>query len=96
VVAAFQQAISRPGITGLYNITSGVYLTLRDQAETIARTFWGSNGEPVIVYRPEIDNGMDAFLYDNAKARRELGWSPDYAEGVAAFMAKRPPNFTGE
>jgi 2-(1,2-epoxy-1,2-dihydrophenyl)acetyl-CoA isomerase len=27
---------------------------------------------------------------------RELGRSPDYAEGVAAFMAKRAPNFTGE
>lgn len=78
VVTAFQQAINLPGITGLYNITSGVYLTLRDQAETIARTFWGSKGDPVIVYRPEIDNGMDAFLYDNTKAHRDLGWSPKY------------------
>lgn len=78
VVAAFVKAIDKPRVSGLYNITSGVYLTLREQAGIIAHTFWGSDGQPQIIFRPELENGMDAFLYDNHKARRELDWEPGY------------------
>lgn len=38
---------------------------------------------------------LDAQLDHERDEQRRLGYSDDYAEGVSAFMAKRPPNFTG-
>ena len=40
-------------------------------------------------------NTLDAQLDLERDYMRELGTSDDYREGVAAFMAKRPPQFTG-
>ena len=79
VVSAFMKAIDNPNAFGLFNITSGKYLTLREEAETIAKLFWGSNTPPQIIERPEKSNGMVAFLYDISKAKRELVWSPKYS-----------------
>lgn len=39
---------------------------------------------------------LEQQLSMEAGFMRELGWSPDYAEGVAAFVQKRAPTFTGE
>jgi 2-(1,2-epoxy-1,2-dihydrophenyl)acetyl-CoA isomerase len=38
---------------------------------------------------------LDEELDIERDAMRELGYSEDYQEGVAAFMAKRPPSFRG-
>jgi 2-(1,2-epoxy-1,2-dihydrophenyl)acetyl-CoA isomerase len=40
-------------------------------------------------------NTLDAQLSLERDLQRELGYSDDYREGVAAFLAKRPPNFSG-
>lgn len=78
VVSAFVKAIAKSDVSGLFNITSGNYLTIRAQAQAIAEQFWGGATPPVIIERPELSNNMDSFLYDNSKAMRELDWSPKY------------------
>ncbi|MBI2966737.1 MAG: NAD(P)-dependent oxidoreductase [Bacteroidetes bacterium] len=78
VVAALIKAIESKTAGGLYNIASGYYLTLKEEVETIARVFWSAKSKPVIINMPEKPHRMDSFLYDNAKARIELGWYPQY------------------
>jgi UDP-glucose 4-epimerase len=78
VVSAFMKALDNDKANGLFNITSGYLLTLREEVETIARVFWGDGTPPIVVARPEIPHRMDSFLYANAKANRELGWTPAY------------------
>ena len=45
--------------------------------------------------RESWDQCLDTELDRQRDAMRELGFSDDYREGVAAFMEKRKPNFTG-
>ena len=46
--------------------------------------------------RKSWDRSLDEELDLQRDAMRELGFSDDYREGVAAFMEKRTPNFTGK
>lgn len=78
VVSAIISGIGHDNAQGLYNISTGYRLTLREEVETIARVFWGDATNPVIHARPEIAHGMDAFVYDNSRAGRDFDWRPRY------------------
>ena len=79
VIAAFIKAISSESAKGLYNITSGKRITLKEEAETIARVFWGDSTKPQVIDKPEKTNSVDSFLYDINKAKKELGWTPKFS-----------------
>jgi len=78
VVSAFIKAINNEKAEGLFNITSGKYLTLKEQIDTTIKVFWNTDTKPVIIEMPEKPHLMDSFLYDNSKAKKELDWNPQY------------------
>lgn len=79
VVNAFILALNNATAKGLYNICSGRTLSLKQQAEETLRVFGKNKTEQMITFRPEKINSIDPFLYDNEKAKKELGWFPVYS-----------------
>lgn len=78
VVSAIIKAIKSDNARGLYNISSAYRLTLKEEVETIAKVFWGNDQPPEFIANPEKQHSMDSFVYDNSKAKRELGWEPRF------------------
>jgi UDP-glucose 4-epimerase len=79
VVAAFGLALKTSGAAGLYNISSGRCLSLKEQAECIVRVFSPPGTPSEIQFRPDKPNFIETYVYDIDKARRVLGWQPRYS-----------------
>ena len=62
---------------GLYNIGTGIPVTLREQVETIADVFAPASGRSEVVYRPDKPCG-GGFLMDVRNAKDELGYEPKF------------------
>jgi UDP-glucose 4-epimerase len=79
VVSAIEIALEKPGVEGLYNISSGHRLSLKEQAESIIRVFSSPGRVSQIQYQREKPNLIENYVYDIGKARRVLGWQPKYS-----------------
>jgi UDP-glucose 4-epimerase len=81
VAHAFYLAIKSEKTYGLYNMTSGKGVTLKEQAEVIADVFVPNIGKKSkIIYKPEINNNTPSFLFSMEKAKRDFGFVPKYSD----------------
>lgn len=73
---------------------------LMDQAMAMAAHFAAAPTKGLAFTKKALQASYTNTLPEQLKLEgemmRELGYSKDYREGVAAFMAKRAPHFTGE
>lgn len=79
VATAFVNAIESDRAKGLYNMTSGVGLTLEDQVKTVINIF-SKDKISEIVYKPEIKNSTPSYLFDMSKAKEDLNFVPEYSD----------------
>lgn len=73
---------------------------LRSQSEALAAHLATQPTQALAMIKQALDasaaNGLDAQLDLERDLQRKAGRTPDYAEGVRAFVDKRQPVFTGQ
>jgi UDP-glucose 4-epimerase len=78
VVSAIVLTLRNREARGLYNISSGESVSLRQEAEEIIRVFSPADNPSGLGFRPEQPNSVEPFQYDITKARKDLQWFPRY------------------
>ena len=80
VVAAIIETLKSKKANDLYNIGSGVGLTIEDEAKAIIKVFSPKDNPSKLRYRPEIEEVRKrSYIFDISKAKRDFGYSPKYS-----------------
>ncbi len=78
VVSAFVQALKSDKAIGLYNIATGIPVSLAEQARLTIEVFSSKDKKSEIIYRPEKPS-IAPYLYDIAKAKNDFCYEPKYS-----------------
>jgi 2-(1,2-epoxy-1,2-dihydrophenyl)acetyl-CoA isomerase len=72
---------------------------LKSEAETLTAHLASQPTQALAMIKQALEksatNSLNAQLDLERDLQRQAGATPDYAEGVSAFITKRPPKFTG-
>lgn len=79
VVSAFIAGIDSKNAVGLYNIGSGIGLTIEDEVKAIVKVFSPPNNPSKLIYCPEKPGLKAGHIFDISKAKRELRWTPKFS-----------------
>jgi len=79
VAEAYCLACNSEKTYGLYNMTSGVPLTLQKQVETIIEVF-SKDKKSEIYYDNTVNNNTPSYLYSMKKAKDDFGFVPKYSD----------------
>jgi len=83
-------ALKSKKANGLYNIGSGVGLTIEDEAKAIIKVFSPSHNPSKLIYRPDIEEVRKrSYIFDISKAKRDLGYFPKYSYEKALIDYKK-------
>jgi UDP-glucose 4-epimerase len=78
VAKAFRLAIESNKSKGLYNISSGIPLTLEEQVKATIIVFSPKNKPSQIRYSPNKPNNSKSYLFNISKAKHDFGYKPQY------------------
>jgi len=89
-VGGIVSALRSENANGLYNIGTGVGLTIEDEAKAIIKAFSPPDNPSKLIYRPEIEEvEKRSYIFDITKAKKELGYSPKYSYENAMMDYKK-------
>jgi UDP-glucose 4-epimerase len=79
VLTAFVAAVESPDAVGVYNIATGIGLSLLEEAQGLVDVFSPLDHRSPIVRRPEMPAFTRSYVYDISRARHDLRWEPKYS-----------------